>query len=229
MKPDWQTDDGRIQLYCGDCKKILPEIGKVDAVITDPPYGVNFSYTSFNDSKENLQNLIAYFVPEARRISKRMAIFTSIKNISLYSNADWFYSWVVPAGTGCSAFGFTCWTPIAFYGKDIFIGKGSRPDAFIDYHPKREGFPHPCEKPLSIMLWSINRFTKENEIILDPFMGSGTTGIACIRTGRRFIGIEISPEYFESAKRRIESELKQPSFRLQLQKMKAFHQVGFNL
>jgi DNA modification methylase len=69
----------------------------------------------------------------------------------------------------------------------------------------------------------------KGEIVLDPFMGSGTTGIACIRTGRKFIGIEISPEYFEIAKKRIQVELRQPSFRLQYQKQKPPTQKGFDL
>ena len=139
-----------------------------------------------------------------------MAVFTGVKNIAFHNDADWFYSWTVPAGTGVSAYGFTCWTPIAFYGKDVFSGKGSRPDAFVDYKPKREGYDHPCEKPLSVMKWALERFTNEGDTILDPFMGSGTTGVACVQTGRNFIGIEIDPTYFAIAERRIKEAQMQP-------------------
>jgi len=65
---------------------------------------------------------------------------------------------------------------------------------------------HPTQKPVAVMEWSLG-FVPKADTILDPFMGSGTTGVACIRTGRRFIGIEIDPRYFDIAVRRIEAEL----------------------
>jgi site-specific DNA-methyltransferase (adenine-specific) len=68
---------------------------------------------------------------------------------------------------------------------------------------------HPCEKPLAMMEHMVNASTRQDGVVLDPFMGSGTTGVACIRTGRRFIGIEIDPGYYQIAKRRIEAELAQ--------------------
>lgn len=68
---------------------------------------------------------------------------------------------------------------------------------------------HPNEKPYPVMTKLVQSVSDETQVVLDPFMGSGTTGIACIRTGRRFIGIEISPEYFEIAKKRIQLELQQ--------------------
>jgi DNA modification methylase len=71
-----------------------------------------------------------------------------------------------------------------------------------------KGKQHPTQKPLELMTWCIG-LASNVQTILDPFMGSGTTGIACIRTGRKFIGIEISPEYFEIAKNRIKIELQQ--------------------
>lgn len=194
-----------ITLLQGDCLEIMPtlEAGSVDCVIADPPYGVEYEYSSYSDSKNNLSALVSAFIPMAKSISQRMAIFTGVKNIGLYSDADWFYSWIVPAGTGVSAFGFTCWTPIAFYGKDVFSGKGSRPDCYVDYKPKREGYDHPCEKPLSVMRWAMNRFSNPGDTILDPFAGSGTTGVAAIQTGRNAILIEKDPGYFAIMEKRI--------------------------
>jgi predicted RNA methylase len=72
-----------------------------------------------------------------------------------------------------------------------------------------ERTPHPSQKPVALMEWIVANFTKEGETVVDPFMGSGTTGIACIRTGRNFIGIEKDPEHFETARKRIEAELAQ--------------------
>lgn len=69
---------------------------------------------------------------------------------------------------------------------------------------------HSTQKPVWVMKWIIERYTKPGDTVLDPFMGSGTTGIACIKTGRNFIGCEISPEYFAIAKRRIAEAQMQP-------------------
>lgn len=204
-----------VTLHLGDCleyMKTMPD-KSVDAVITDPPYGVGYEYNNLVDSAENLQKIIDGFIPPSIAISKRVAAFTGVKNIGMYKGADWFYSWVVPAGSGVSAFGFTCWTPIAFFGKDAYSGNGSRPDCFVDYKPKREGHDHPCEKPLSVMRWAVERFSKPGETIFDPFMGSGTTGVAAVQLGRNFIGCEIDPKYFAIAEKRIkQAQLQEPLF-----------------
>ena len=195
-----------IDLRLGDCLEILPALpdNSVDAVITDPLYGINGNYESYNDTVTSLSNIVPKFIKEARRVSQLVIVFTGVKNTELYNGCDWRMAWVVPAGTGVSAWGFTCWTPIAIYGKDPFAGKGSRPDVFVDYKPRREGCDHPYEKPLSIMRWIIERCVPyKNATILDPFMGSGTTGVACVQTGRNFIGIEIEPKYFEIAEKQI--------------------------
>ena len=68
---------------------------------------------------------------------------------------------------------------------------------------------HPTQKPLPLMAWCLNNYSKENELVFDAFAGSFTTAIACIRTKRRFIGCELDPVYFEKAVERVETELKQ--------------------
>ena len=73
---------------------------------------------------------------------------------------------------------------------------------------KKDVTEHPTQKPVKLMNWTLSHFP-DARVILDPYMGSGTTGIACIRTGRRFIGIEIDPKHFQTAKERIERELRQ--------------------
>ena len=202
-----------VELFCGDCLEFmrgLPD-GSVDACITDPPYGIDGDYQTYNDSVENLAALVPEFVGECRRITRGVvAVFTGVKNMELYNGCDWRIAWVCPAGTGVSAWGFTCWTPIAIYGKDPFSGKGSRPDAYVDYKPKREGHAHPYEKPLSVMRWILERCARPSATVLDPFMGSGTTGVACVKTGRNFIGCEIDPAYFAIAERRIAEAQLQP-------------------
>jgi site-specific DNA-methyltransferase (adenine-specific) len=69
---------------------------------------------------------------------------------------------------------------------------------------------HPTQKPVGVMDWCLKQLPKETETILDPFMGSGTTGVACVKLGRKFIGIELDPKYFDIACKRIEEAYKQP-------------------
>lgn len=71
---------------------------------------------------------------------------------------------------------------------------------------------HPTTKPLELMEWCIQQLPHESSVVLDPFMGSGTTGVACVKLGRKFVGIEIEPKYFDIACKRISSALKQPDF-----------------
>jgi DNA modification methylase len=185
----------------------------VDLVLTDPPYGVNYEYHNINDSKENLKLLIDKFMPECLRIASLTAIITGVSNTELYLGATWRLAWVCPAGSGMGPFGFNCWTPIAVFGKDPYLVNkmGSRPDIFIDRKGVRDNGmakQHPCSKPKSIMSWLLQRLSiKKSDTILDPFMGSGTTGFACKELGRNFIGIEIEPKYYDIAKHRINNAI----------------------
>mgnify|MGYP001254107517 CR=1 FL=1 len=202
-----------VTLHLGDCLEYMRGMPdkSVDAVITDPPYGINGDYKSYDDTPEKLASLVPEFLHEAKRIAGVVAVFTGVKNMHLYQDSDWRLAWVCPAGTGVSSWGFTCWTPIAVYGKDPYSGKGSRPDVYVDYKPKREGWPHPYEKPLGVMLWSIERFCPFGKTVLDPFMGSGTTGVACVKLDKNFIGVELERDYYAIAERRIRDAQAQPS------------------
>lgn len=197
----------KLELKIGDCIELLSlcKDKEFDAIITDPQYGINSKkYDATTDTKEDLEKIVGVFLSEAKRVANVVAVMTGVKNTELYNGCDWRLSWVCPAGTGRGPWGFTCWTPIAVYGKDPYLGKGSMPDTFVDYKAKRIGYDHPYEKPLSIMNWLVNRCTLPGWSILDPFMGSGSTGEAALSYGRRFTGFEISEKYFEVAKERLE-------------------------
>jgi site-specific DNA-methyltransferase (adenine-specific)/modification methylase len=223
MTPTWQSKNGDIQLYCGDCLTILPHIGKVDAVVTDPPYGINKAEW---DDEFNADDIDLWF-----SFASIVCVVPGVWALGRCIQAmGTHYVWTVagfkPAAMTNGRIGLSKWQPIVVGGKVVRCGA----DAF-QFHPSdTTGLNgHPCQKPEQFMIWLVAKLTPEKAIILDPYMGSGTTGIACIRTGRRFIGIEISPEYFELAKNRIETELRQPSFRLQYQKQKPHAQQGFAL
>jgi DNA modification methylase len=178
----------------------------VDAVITDPPYGNGTAYKSYDDTRPNLEQLTAALMPQCLRISEKSFVTCGVKNMWLYPEPTWTMCWVNPAGIGSSSWGFTCWQPILAYGKDPYLqdGKGRRPDTFFQKSTDKSGADHPVEKPANFMRWLIERTTREGDTIFDPFMGSGTTGVACVQTGRNFIGCEIDPEYFAIAEKRIQ-------------------------
>ena len=223
---------GDATLYLGDCLDILPTLGKVDAVVTDPPYGVNL-ITKTNDYRgskyfDNGASLLAskqyrddadyieLVVTQAAilytAIACRSLVFSGNRMAWKYPEPDSCGTVYIPNGAGKEAWGFGCHSMILFYGKCPYLAKGlgSRPNSTSFNQPNREKIDHPCPKPIEWMLWAVNRASLFDELVLDPFMGSGTTGVACAKLGRKFIGIEIDPDYFEIACRRIEEAYRQP-------------------
>jgi hypothetical protein len=113
------------------------------------------------------------------------------------------------AGTGLGSWGFQCFMHCAFYGPDPY--GCTRPNGkYGIYGNDANRVDHPCAKPINAMMWAVERASLNGETVLDPFMGSGTTGVACARLGRRFVGVEIEPRYFDIACRRIEQAQRQP-------------------
>lgn len=190
----WESGD--CILIRGDCLAVLPAISGVDAVVTDPPYGVDFR-------KEEWDSSIPEWIGTARGISPIVIFTTAPTTLWDYPRPDWVGCWYREASNSRSTLrgGFNHWTPIVFYGKPKFPVDSKKLHAIQHAYPK--GFPHPSPKPIVLMEWIVGNATSDAETILDPFTGSGTTGVACVNLNRRFIGIEISPEYFNIAKARI--------------------------
>jgi site-specific DNA-methyltransferase (adenine-specific) len=197
------------RLILGDCVTYMQSLKdkSIDCVFADPPYGNETGYDSYSDTRENLTSLINKFMPEALRISNMVVITPGNSNQYLYPPPSWTLAFVNMAGVGRSSWGFSCWQPILVYGKDPFLadGKGCHPDVMIMKNSgdvdKYNG--HPCPKPNNVMRWIINRTTRVGDTVLDPFMGSGTTGVACIELGRNFAGCELSEKYYKIAEKRI--------------------------
>ena len=195
---------GDCTLYLGDCLQIMPTLGKVDAIICDPPYGIgwkprvnhqdqtwvdeqNFDIRDFLVGKYNLVWGGQYF---ADKLPVHEGWLTWIKRPldSDFSNDNRTYSTVELA--------WRDWGK-AQHIKLVWDG-GKR-----EGKPENRTFCHPSQKPIEVMLWCVNKLPDDAQLILDPFMGSGTTGVACVELGRKFIGIEISEEYFDIACERI--------------------------
>ena len=214
---------GNATLYLGDCLEILPTLPKVDAVITDPPYGVGYAgsatkhsvrdgigYLSFDDTPENIRESIVPRFVAALEKAERAALTPGIHCARMYPQPTgegviWY-----PSGANSGPWGFITHQPIYYYGKCPFLAdkKGRRPTGFQSTESAEQN-GHPCPKPVAQMQWIVNRASRYGETILDPFMGSGTTGVACMNLGRKFIGIEIEDRYFDIACRRIDDAQRQ--------------------
>ena len=191
---------GDATLYLGDCLEILPTLPKVDAVVTDPPYGISEHVGWFRCRKGGGHRVLPDLQWDNERPSP--AAFGLILNAApqaivwggnyfadlLPPSKGWLY-WDKLMG-GDFADGELAWTSL-----DRALRKFTRCN-------KDHGKQHPTQKPVELMQWCLG-FLPNAQTILDPFMGSGTTGVACANLGRKFIGIEIEEKYFDIACERI--------------------------
>lgn len=205
---------GDATLYLGDCLDILPALSKVDAVLTDPPYGIGYVHGA-----ENIANATRFsgihvagddqpFDP-TRWLAFPECVLWGANHFArkLPGKGRWLV-WDKRAGVGDGK---------AMSDVEIAWHSGPRKaDRIFRYlwdgfnKDGERGIPrvHPTQKPIRLMEWCLGFI--EGRIVLDPFMGSGTTGVACAKMGRKFIGIEIDADYFEIAACRIEEAYRQP-------------------
>ena len=208
---------GACTLYLGDCMDVMPLLGEVDAVVTDPPYGVNYqgsstkhskkdgvSYTSFDDTPEMIKNICVPAIRLAVSLAKCAVVTPGNACCHLYDPPRTQGCIFYPSGANSGPWGFVCSQPLFYYGADPYLAKmlGGRPNGFQTTE-RAEKNGHPCPKPINQTKWLVNRVSFVGQTILDPFMGSGTTGVACVKEGRSFIGIELDEDYFNIACKRI--------------------------
>ena len=197
---------GNATLFLGDCLEILPTLPKVDAVITDPPYGVGVEYSGDWVDDEALIDRVCVPAINIYRSLGRVAMTPGNKHLWRYPKPDDVGVWFNPAGTGFSPWGFQLAHIIIYYGKCPNRNSGNSTWAQSGGEKDNR---HPCSKPFEFMRWIVGKASVEGETVLDPFMGSGSTGIACLHYNRPFIGIEIEPKYFDIACERIENAQRQ--------------------
>lgn len=226
-----------MELIYGDCIEKLKSIPdeSVDHIITDPPYGVskknNFhtmgrSGIDFGEWDKDFDQTA--WLDEAYRVLKKggsLIIFNGWRNLGDIANYGeeigftikdiirWIKQNPMPRNRDrryIVDFEFAIW--MVKDGKWVFNRLNDtydRPEYNYPTVAGKEKTIHTTQKPVALMEEMIRRHTNEGQIILDPFMGSGTTGEACINTGRNFIGIELNEEYFNVAKNRIEGRLRE--------------------
>jgi DNA modification methylase len=218
--------DDLVTIYHGDCREWT---GTADVMVTDPPYGVGLmTKTSdyrqsdafdngesmratvlYPDDPDSIRALIVETMPRLLALVDRALIFPGTRMLYAYPEPAAIGSVFTPNGAGLSPWGFQTTHPILFYGKDPYLtdGRGSRPNGFRTEQPNPERINHPCPKPIAWMRWAIARASREGEMILDPFAGSGTTLVAAKSLGRHAIGIEIEERYCEIAATRCSQEV----------------------
>lgn len=186
-----ETIVGPCRLLLGDCMEILPTLPKVDAVVTDPPFGI-YDHGGKWGRKEDLQWDRKPVADIASVISHGGdAIVWGGNYYALPPSRGWLV-WYKRDSVPSAADVELAWTSLDMNARLI-------DQTIAATNPERNG--HPTLKPLRVMQWSLS-FLPHADTILDPFMGSGTTGVACIKTGRQFIGIEIDEKYYDIAVRR---------------------------
>ncbi|CAB4171403.1 DNA methylase N-4/N-6 [uncultured Caudovirales phage] len=197
---------GNATLYLGDCLEILPTLEKVDAVITDPPYGIARIWSKGSErhgwTKANAEAIIRNewddkpldaAAIDALLVAGDQHIIWGGNYFPLPQSRCWLV-WNKPERGFSLAEAELAWTSFDAVVR-VFDGNRSEPDRV-----------HPTQKPVALMRWCVAKTTGD---VLDPFMGSGTTGVACMNLGRKFIGIEIEPKYFDIACERIENAQRQ--------------------
>ena len=201
---------GDATLYLGDCREILPTLPKVDAVVTDPPYGIGEA-AGKNASRSNLAEAKDYgtfgwddepvpmeLMDLVRKGGRWSVIFGG--NFYTLPPASCWLVWDKENGANDFADAELAWTNLPkavrlkrwMWNGMLRAGGETRGD-------------HPTQKPIKIMEWAISLLPEPSKTILDPFMGSGTTGIACFNLQRSFIGIEREARFFDIACTRIEA------------------------
>lgn len=207
---------GNCHLYLGDCREILPHLPKVDLVLTDPPYGIG--------ADKSMHKTSGVIVGHGnRRVAKRTyeetdwdsspPSFETINSCILHGKFSivWGGNYFGLPATKC----FLVWdkkTNGTFADCELAWSNIDKPVRKIEHlwngfarSGNEERFDHPTQKPLGVIEWCINLAPKNTLTVADPFMGSGTTGVACANMGKTFYGIEREPKYFDIACKRIEA------------------------
>jgi tRNA G10 N-methylase Trm11 len=202
---------GKATLYRADCFEVLPTLSDIDAVVTDPPFGIGFAYRSCDDSPQHYHDLMSRLVPELVRITYDGPCFVWQSQLKV---GEWHRYF--PKGfrivAACKLYPERsgpvpqlAWDPVIFWsGRSRIHDELARDWDVADlrsWDGYTGGNPVPCPRPLAQARYFCD--SVRGGSILDPFMGSGTTGVAAVLAGKHFVGIERDPVYFEYACKRI--------------------------
>lgn len=204
---------GNATLYCGDCRDVLPTLGRFDAVITDPPYGIALR----NNDVDGHRRAGAYDILGDTDQADGLQVLDLFQSETVIAFASPFKPWpgkwrnlIVWDKGGAVGGGGDISTCLKRSWELIQVARngrmnGSRAESVWRFPiAPADTVDHICAKPVALMWTLIERFTDAGSAIVDPFMGSGSTGVAAIQLGRTFTGIERERKYFDIACSRIE-------------------------
>ena len=212
---------GDCRLILGDCLEVLPTLGPVDAVIWDPPWGIGFSeYASHKDDANAYPEWIdsALALSEANLVDGWAVVFQGARRAWEWSSLikrEWRvmacaknFTQILPGKGPIWSTDFALFWPVGEPRVKHVRGRDWHLAITSDMRGRPKG--HPCPRPLDQMSYVVECFSESGMTCLDPTMGSGTTLVACAKLGRKGIGIEIDPGYFDIACRRVEEAYRQP-------------------
>lgn len=196
-----KVEIGNATLYRGDCREVLPTLPKFDLVLTDPPYGIGFAAQPTKWSRDNVARESEEWDDDAPDVMPiiakgRLAMVWGGNHFKLPLSRGWL-SWVKPPGLPSYGTTELCWTNIAMPCRHLSCERCNG-----------DKEQHPTQKPIRLIKWCLS-FAPKAKTVCDPFMGSGTTGVACAEMGLQFTGIEREQKYFDIACRRIENAQRQ--------------------
>ena len=201
----------------GDCLELMKELpdNSVDLVLTDPPYGIGESNeknssrgclaktTDFKHYEWDYNKIEKEYFTEIFRVSKNQIIFGGNYYIEFLYNSSCWVVWDKDNGKTDFADCELAWTSFKTAVRKV---KWQWQGMLQGDMKNKETRYHPTQKPIPVFSWILRNYSKENNTILDPFMGSGTTAIACIKTNRQFIGFDLEQQYVDIANKRIKNE-----------------------
>ena len=199
-----QVRIGDCRLILGDCLSIMPTLGKVDAVVTDPPYGIGYDGQRGGKRGKSYSRKYEFkgwdnVAPDVSALASYPAIIWGGNYFGLPASDRWL-SWDKMQSFSGAEFELA-WTNL---GGAHRVFRMSRIEAYGNTDKQ-----HPTQKPIALMQWCLG-FLPNAQTILDPCMGSGTTLVACAKLGRKGIGIELDPDYFQIACERVQKAYDQP-------------------
>jgi len=217
IQPYWVSKDGRHVLYHADCLSLLPDLGRVgiDALVSDPPYGI--AYEAERYTKNNTAKTFSGMIRGDAEVFDPTPWQALTDQVVLWGGNN--FAHLLPAG------GWLCWDKRTseqadkMFGSPFELAWCSVRNKFKMLRCQHGGVVnadghgikrvHPTQKPIKVLEWCMRDVLKlkPDSLVLDPYAGSGTTGVACIRNSYRFIGVEIEEKYCEAAVKRMEEAL----------------------
>jgi DNA modification methylase len=217
---------GDCTLYLADCIDVLPTLGDYDAMITDPPYlfqaqgggiGARRDYIKFIEKKDINDGFDFNILPPNKSwacFCSKAQIIDLLQTANNQKSKKWaLLTWNKPDPTPLCGGNYLPDTEYIVHSHvpgGIYGDYADKARFIVCTNEGGKSIAHPTAKPIAVMRKIIATASTRGHTVLDPFMGSGTTGVACVKMGRKFIGIEREPEYFEIAVKRIREAYAQP-------------------